>query len=273
MGVGSSYFREISFVIAVAVVVLLVPLRCGYALDSWRPFGDDLELLELAPSSQTLFPHRLLLIRTTLNRFRVGVIRAKEFGSVANTAHILAERSHAAVTVNANFFDANGEALGLIVSRGTLFQKVHRGGGTLTGLFLLTGKGPTIMHRNDFRETVVQEGVQAGPRLIVNGAPLTAVRASDDSSRRAGVCLDYKGRLILFCSSSTFGGLTMQELQEMLLAVPVGCREALNFDGGGSAQLYVSADVPGAVKDATPLSLPGRDKVPIVLGLFATEQS
>jgi hypothetical protein len=48
----------------------------------------------------------------------------------------------------------------------------------------------------------------------------------------------------------------------------IGCQEALNFDGGGSSQLFVSGNIPGHEGAVREEDFPGRDEVPVALGLF-----
>jgi hypothetical protein len=65
-----------------------------------------------------------------------------------------------------------------------------------------------------------------------------------------------------------FGG-TLREVQSALLRPELGCVDALNFDGGGSSQLYFSASIEGHPGGTREEWLPGRDEVPVFLGLVA----
>ena len=110
--------------------------------------------------------------------------------------------------------------------------------------------------------------MQGGPRLLANGAAVPGLRDVNSSSRRAGVCLDKDNRLIFFCVSSSLSGVSLAELQTALRAPGIDCVDALNLDGGGSAQLYVSSELPGSVREASELSIRGKDEIPVALGLF-----
>jgi exopolysaccharide biosynthesis protein len=180
----------------------------------------------------------------------------------------LVEASGAIVGINANFFDTEGRALGLVVSDGVVRQRLHGGGRTLTGVFAIDKNGPKIEGRIAYAPAGVTEAVQAGPRLIVNGVPSTGLSTSGASSRRAGVCVDDAGRVLLFAVSSGLLGLTLQEFQNLLMQRDLKCRDALNLDGGGSVQLsVVPGVVPGGLKTAE-IFIPGADEVPVMLGLF-----
>jgi exopolysaccharide biosynthesis protein len=179
----------------------------------------------------------------------------------------LCRLAKASVCINANFFDEAGDPLGVVMSRGIVHHKIHGSGRTLTGIIQSTRQGISIIPRQAFTGAAVLDAVQAGPRLVVDG-----VRSKDitDLTRtgRSAVCLDQQGRLILVASSAGFRGLTFSELQDLLLDENVGCKTALNLDGGGSAQLFVSPTTGGKPNSAEAISLNGFDQVPVALALF-----
>lgn len=234
----------------------------------WRRIAPDLEATTV---STGLASTDVVLVRTRLARFRVGVVRASEHGSHRASVRRLSEASGAVLGINANFFDESGRALGLVVSKGTVLQRLHGGGRTLTGVFAVDPRGPRIESRVAYSPIGVLEAIQAGPRLVSNGAPVSGLTSSGASARRAGACIDQEHRLLFFAASSGLLGLTFDELQQILLRPGINCRDALNFDGGGSAQLYVNPGaVPGGLKTAE-IFIPGADDVPVMVGLFVRE--
>ena len=69
--------------------------------------------------------------------------------------------------------------------------------------------------------------------------------------------------------SAGFFGLSLEELRDILLSDSIGCRDALNLDGGGSTQLF--AESRSAANESTPTSpvfIEGTDEVPVVLAVF-----
>jgi uncharacterized protein YigE (DUF2233 family) len=239
----------------------------------WQPIANDLEMIRLDAEPSSLFSAEILLLRTELKHYVPRVITALEFGKKLATADEFAKKSQAVVTINANFFDESNKALGLVVTNGTVQQQPHQGGAALTGIFQLSqGDEPriNIVHRQDFNPKRVLEAFQAGPRLLDNGK---ALRVKDtNSSRRAGLCIDDKGRLILFATSGFFGA-TLQQMQQLLLRSPVNCSSSLNLDGGGSAQLYFAGSSVGSNKATSVILSPeiniqGIDSVPVVLALI-----
>lgn len=251
--------------LAAALLIGLTP-REGHA-DDWEEIRDDLEMKEVAYPSSALFPARITFLRTSLEKLSLGVVRAQDLGKARLPVKTMVEKSKAIAGINANFFDTEGAPLGLIVSRAIVHRKMHWGGKTLTGILQVKRNGPSIVGRDAFSFGGVLEAVQAGPRLLLRGEKTPSL--SDNAySRRAGVCIDKEGRLILFCVSSGLLGITVPQLQEVLLSEGIGCSDALNFDGGGSAQLHLSEQ--GADYR---LSIAGSDDVPVMVALFAHDES
>lgn len=252
-------------------LLLLLPSLALAQAPFWRTHADDIEVAQFEPSTRGLLPASALFVRSSLKRYRLTVLRAREFGWEGAAVKSLAKASGAAVAVNANFFDEAGKPLGLVVARGTIFQQPHRGGSTLTGMLQSRAGILSIVNRSNYIPEGVAEAVQAGPRLIVNRKPVPGIRDVTSSSRRAGVCLDPQGRLIVFAVSSPLGGISINELQELLLRPEIACADALNLDGGGSAQIFVSASLPGVAGSGIELSIPGIDDIPVALALLPRE--
>jgi exopolysaccharide biosynthesis protein len=245
---------------------------------SWERIAEDLEMIRLDLEPNSLFSAELLLLRSELKRFAPRVVTALQLGKKLATAEEFAEKSRAVVTINANFFDENSRALGLVVTNGSVQQQTHLGGSALTGIFQLIASGApniSIVHRQDFSPKKVLEAFQAGPRLLAHGQ---ALRVKDtSSSRRAGICIDASGKLVLFATSGFFGA-TLTQVQQLLRNNPVNCQTALNLDGGGSAQLFLSGKRVGSGVTSPHRAIPdiniqGVDSVPVVLALVPTEES
>jgi len=268
------YKEEVVRTIAIIVCALASWLSsprvaCAAPSPEWQQIADDLEQATVAVNSGGFFTSSAILLRTSLRRYRVRVIRSAEFGWPRSDARTLAKASGALVAMNANFFDEQGHALGVVVSRGTLIQPLHQGGNTLTGVFQVTSRGPEIVLRKHFQLRDVLEAVQAGPRLLHDRKPTQTSEQSAPLSRRAGVCIDDEHRLIFFCVGSGLSSVGFKELQALLQSIH--CVDALNFDGGGSAQLYVREKLPGSAKGRDELFIRGHDDVPVVVGLSAQD--
>jgi uncharacterized protein YigE (DUF2233 family) len=234
----------------------------------WQPLGNDLERSEFTFNVGAVFTSSIVLVRSELQRYRLRTIRASEFGWKRATVRALCRAAGATVCSNANFFDEQGKALGLVISRGIIHQKIHKGGSVLTGILFATSKSVKVLPRDAFSPSQAVEAVQSGPRLVSGAQPVSGLHDGSLSSNLSGACIDTQGRLVIFRVTSGVFGCTIRQLQNVLLSPLINCVDAINFDGGGSSQLYVSDDVPGGPDRRQEEFLSGLDPVPVAVGLF-----
>jgi uncharacterized protein YigE (DUF2233 family) len=226
----------------------------------WRLIEADLEVRQEAGFWPEFMSPTIYLVRTSLDKFNVRVLEAKQFGQPVLSSQEFARKSGATLVINANFFDHNNKPLGLVLNRGIQNAPIHWGGNTLGGVFAISQNGPLIVHRDYYHPKGLLEALQAGPRLIVGGKKSTIAKTSSRSPR-SSVCIDGASRIIFAATSRWALGVTLIELQDLLHRV--GCQEALNLDGGGSAQISFNPQ-----KSRYELNILGQDKVPVALGLF-----
>ena len=239
---------------------------------TWQPLGKNLDVGRAKVTRGILFTSEIVLLRTTLSDYRIAVIRATDFGMTRASAKTLCQKARALACINASFFDETGKPLGLVVTRGMTLQNIHRGGKTLTGIFQISRQAPAILSRSDFLPESVVEAVQAGPRLLSNGEKIPGLKEDSTPTRRTGVCIDSTQRVVFYLLDTGFFGLSLEDLRDVLLSESVKCHDALNLDGGGSAQLFIDSQI---VKNSSPnpaIFIEGTDEVPLVLGLFARVQ-
>jgi hypothetical protein len=236
----------------------------------WQRIGTDLERADFTFSDGALFTSSITLVRSNLEKYKLRTIRADEFGWKRTDIRTLCRASGASVCINANFFDEQGKALGLVISRGLINQKIHKGGDTLTAILYATPNTTKIVHRDAFSGGGAIEAVQAGPRLVYAGHPIQGLRDSALASNLSGACIDTQGRFVVFrVTTGVFGG-SITKLQDILLHPSIGCSEAINFDGGGSSQLYIGSSLAGNPDRTKEDFLAGQDTVPVAIGLFET---
>ncbi len=234
---------------------------------SWQNLSPGLEQTHFQLSSGTLLSPWVVAVRADLKHFRVQVIRAADFGWKRASVKAMCKASNASVCINSNFFDEQGKPLGLVLSRGILHQKTHNGGGTLTGILYVANDRVGIAHRSSFNSEGVVEATQAGPRLISEGAPVVGLKSPGSGTNLSIACVDREQRVILVRVAFTMFGGSPTDIQRALLRPEIGCFEALNFDGGGSSQMYISGTIPGHVGAVREEDFPGRDEVPVALAL------
>jgi hypothetical protein len=156
------------------------------------------------------------------------------------------------VAINASFFDTEGKAMGLAVDGG----RVMAGGKRRSwGALVIDDRNARIMLgaeiKDDHAHRLVVQGI---PRLVVEGKiqPL-----KPQIAERTAVCA--RGSVVVIVVSTKAETTPFARfLADPLDQGGLGCRDALNLDGGPSTQLVVKLP-------ALTLSLPGGSGVPNAL--------
>ncbi len=235
----------------------------------WNPVSKDIDVSRFTVSVGALFTSSLVVVRSPLTQHHLRVIRASEFGWRRANVKSLCKAAGATVCINASFFDEQGRALGLLINRGIIHQKMHKGGSVLTGVLLATSKQIRITARDTFTTEQAIEAVQSGPRLVADGQPVRGLHDASLSSNLSGACIDKDGNAVLYRVTSGMFGCTIRQLQKILLSPLISCVDAINFDGGGSSQMYISEPIPQTDPSGAEIYLAGADEVPVAVGLFA----
>jgi hypothetical protein len=148
--------------------------------------------------------------------------------------------------VNAGFFTPEGSPLGLVVSSGKISGTWNTASSLGSGIWYENTLGGTAITR---REKVGRSGalamrelIQAGPLLVENGRAVSGLEATKSSAR---ILLLWDGGTrwwIGHGSPCTLAALG----QALASSQPAGwvVRDALNLDGGRSADLWISDRVP-----------------------------
>lgn len=264
-------------IISMLLFAVLHLFNPSYVGAQWLELAADLGFKSASVSRYVFFSSELILVRSSLKLFKPAVLRATDFGGEAADVATFVERTKSAVVVNANFFNEKHAPLGLVMSRGILHQVLKPGSSLLNGVFAFGGtSGAKVFRADRFLSLGITDALQAGP-LLIEGGVVTNIK-DQRRERRAGVCVDQQDRIIIFSSSSEIWGVTLSELQELL--INVGCKDALNFDGGGSAQLGLSRGLINKLGQSEQEYLTemldgarGSDQVPVALGLFPSVSS
>jgi uncharacterized protein YigE (DUF2233 family) len=133
------------------------------------------------------------------------------------------------VAFNGGFFDTDWRPLGLRIAAGkTLIGLRPR---VDWGVLVLRDERAQIVHSREFRpDPAIEQAIQVGPRLLVDGQPL---RLKPQVSRRTAVALDRDGRTLTVVVTRV--AASAQALAELLARL--GFHSALMLDGGPSSQL------------------------------------
>lgn len=232
------------FALAAGLLCLTVAARAEESSGvEWRRIepGFDFAKYELGSASYIIRPE-VFLLRFDLSRFALDLAVPAGFdpkgAAVAEDIRSLVRRAGGVAGINANFFDENNHPLGLVAARSEVLQPLHRGGRVLTGVFALRDGVPVIEQRDNFSMNGVSLAVQAGPRLVEHGN-VTRLLDADDVSRRSGIAVTRHHAVILYATVLRFPGASLREVQHMLIDPTLEVTDALNFDGGGSSQLFL----------------------------------
>jgi exopolysaccharide biosynthesis protein len=185
-------------------------------------------------------------------------VRTSETGLLVSE---LAAEARVLAALNANYFDAEGRALGWVVSDGELISGLGREG---WGVLSAGSDGRIRVQRPAAvaDEEGAEQAIQAGPLLVEGGVANPGLKTQ--SARRVFAGLDADGRLVL--GSTGVARADAPKLAARLARSEseggAGLREVLNLDGGSSAQLFIR----GGRGDAD-LIEPGLARVPVLLTL------
>lgn len=221
-----------------------------YRLDS----GISYKTIEINRKPQSRFPFVFHVFKVNPKKYEIRPMHSTPPTSVRN----MSEKNGALIGVNANFFDIGGGPLGLIISKGKTknpFKKI-----SWWGVFYMEGDKPRIVHSSQFQaRSSITTAIQAGPRLVVAGG---IPKLKPDASPHTAVGINTRGELIFLV---THYPVPIKELAELMAksekAGGLNCRDAINFDGGSSTQLYAKIGL-------FELKLPNFVGVPVGLGVF-----
>lgn len=178
-----------------------------------------------------------------------------------------ARRAKCLAAVNASYFDEDRRPLGYLKIAGRVINSSVASGAAFTGVFTMRGRTPRIVPRAMFDGHRVDTALQAGPRLVADGASTVGLRETR-SFRQSGIAVTRRGEIVIYATDGSYRGMSWREMQELLTgpvtAGGIDPRDVLNLDGGSSSQIYVHG--PGiAVSGGFPTA------VPVVLAMSGKE--
>ncbi len=157
-------------------------------------------------------------------------------GSHNMMAPSLGSATGALAVVNANFFDTEGKVLGLVKQDGRTIHALKPI--SWWSVFCVQRNKAKIVHTTRYLDNQCEQAVQAGPRLVVDGA-LTAL--NEKISRKTAVGINGHGDVLLVVTN---GALPITRFAKLLAESEsnggLGCVQAMNLDGGSSSQMSIS---------------------------------
>ncbi len=204
---------------------------------------------QLFQSNQNI---HFLKIKNKRCRWQFQLVSAGD--SLVHTSD-LAIQSGAMAAINGSFFDVkNGGAVDFIKINGQVLDSSQLDAkGRLTfhqksGISINKNK-VSIVRQTDsldvkWAEKVVSDNVLVtGPLLLWQGdsVPLSKIAFNDNRHPRTCACVTEKNELILLTADGRIAqaqGLNLHELAFLMKSL--GCRNAVNLDGGGSTTMYIA---------------------------------
>ena len=237
------------------IVILVIVLVATFVLSSvrskvtlWKSFRKGLEYTTIRVS-----PGKIHAFRIDPKHFKFGVVTAKALGRKNATVESMAKKVGALVAVNGGFFTPEYDSLGLIINDGKVLNPLKKT--SWWSVFYLKDNAPNIIHTKSYRNNpAVTMAVQSGPRLVVNGL---IPKLKPSIAERSAICITSKKKVVIVATENLL--IQPDELAEYLRKKEssggLGCKTALNLDGGSSTQLYAhigsfDLDVPGTNKVA-----------------------
>jgi hypothetical protein len=169
--------------------------------------------------------------------------------------------------INGGFFTPEGEPLGWVLSSGKISGSWNPASSLGSGIWHTASSGNTAISRRDHlgRKAAagMRELIQAGPLLVENRRAVSGLESSK-SSARSVILWDGGSRWWIGCSTPCTLDALAQALAE---GQPAGwpVRQALNLDGGRSADLWVSSSVSGGpISQRPPWNRPVRNFLVLV---------
>jgi uncharacterized protein YigE (DUF2233 family) len=195
------------------------------------------------------------------------VIHAGQHALKTADVKTLAQKAGAFAAINANYYDPQGQPLAFLKTESKTVNPRVSAAAIYSGIFGVKDRQPFFANRNEFVPAQADEGVQAGPLLLLGGSAQQITGAPNRPSRRSLIGIDKDGRLFVAVTDKLLGGLTWAELQELFTAPhwQLQAKDLLALDGGASAQLYVKS---GKHEEM----IPGTAEVPVAIGFFDKAQ-
>lgn len=192
----------------------------------------------------------ILIIKKSQTQYKFDIGRTSpESGTLTSD---LAAKENAMAAVNASFFNVKtGQSVNWIKEYGittdTSVLNNNKYGAHQEGIFAFNNDNVSILRRDttigkNWERTIhFSNTIESGPLLILNGQKQTLKNNAFNSNRhpRTCACITNEEILLLTADGRTNDayGLSLFELTDILEAL--GCKDAINFDGGGSTTMYI----------------------------------
>lgn len=227
-------------------IVALIGLHAH--AEDWKKIDEGFFYKKIATSQKTVTDGEystgtLHVLQIDPKIYKLKIVTAKDSGTNSISAENMVKNTGAIAAINGGYFAPDFSSLGLLVQDGKQINKLKWI--SWWHVFKITNGEPQIVSKQEFALTPdINMAIQAGPRLVINGAVTQGLKPSN--SKRTGIGITKEGNVIIAVTDNYFPSMT--EFAKSLLEV--GCYNALNLDGGSSTQIFTNhkrlkLDIPG----------------------------
>ena len=232
--------RFLTFIVLAALAIWGVNQFRARGDAGWQKLDNGLEVRQIQRRSG--------LSTFTITAVRAPAARVSVVGGDVLRVPQWAAKTGAVAAINGGYFDDKSAPIGLRVESGqrtnAFYSKAN------WGVFTVRDGRATIVHTRDYQPSPrTRQALQCGPRLVVD-SQVTDLKPQ--WARRSGIGVDARNRVILAVCD---GALSFDDWAKIWASAGgLGCRDALNLDGGPSTQLTVRSKTrPIAVRGGWPV--------------------
>ncbi len=229
------------------------PVPTSAPESQWQTIEEGLHWRTMIPNGDDLA--QLIVVRIDPRHYRFRAIY--QAGQLRSLSGWRALETDASVIINANFFDTNDFALGLVVSDGAAHGSAYQDRG---GTFLVRNDTPEIVSyrsQNLLNIESIKQAVQGFPLLVEDGRQAYFAAGGGERTRRTVIGIDGRGKVLIMVAP--FLGLSLADLSAYLPKTDLDIDAAFNLDGGGSTMIAL----PGA-----DYFQPSLEPAPVILAAY-----
>ena len=202
----------------------------------WRVLAKGIAYRDLGISLLSPWSH-IHVFRIDLKDNQLDLVTARDLSKTLASVDEFGYFSHALLSINGGFFDQNAHPLGLRIGH----HKQHSPLKPISwwGIFYIKHqKAYLSSHAHFTPDNHVNFAVQSGPRLLVDGKKIPALK--EGFAERSALGITQDGHVIILVTQNS--PMTTTMLARLMQSNALKCIDALNLDGGGSSQLYAQMD-------------------------------
>ncbi len=195
-------------------------------------------LIIKAPRYKVRTGFNLFYVTIDPSKYKVNLLLAKDYNKPFLNIKEYLNLSNAIMAINASFFDKSYHPLGLQVKNNKLISKVRK---QFDGVFYIRKNIAKMVHSSKFRyDKKISFAIQSRPQLVDKAKPVANLKRQ--IARRSFIGIKNNNLIVIGITENTSA---YADDLAMILALKesyggLGCKYALNLDGGTSSQLYIN---------------------------------